>query len=152
MRVSLWTPLLFTVLLSMIPVPDMLVNAWPAWLVLFFFWLNVFSNQQSIYLWVWLLGLIYDLLQGTTLGGHVIALSVLNILISAHRHKFIYYPTLQQSMLVWLGCILYLLSSQLYLFDLSFTRFLLHIVQVSVATAAIWPWLEFYLTRPVRRG
>lgn len=142
--------LMLMLILSLVPIPLLMMTCWPAWIVLFFFWLNFYVPCQQIYLWIWALGLIFDLLHGCVLGIHVIALNILNILITAHRHKFLLYPLLQQSILVMFGTALYLFFSQLYLQDLSFGRLLFYVIQVSLTTAFVWPWLEYYLTRPKR--
>jgi len=142
--------LLTMLVLSLVPIPMLLMSSWPSWIVLFFFWLNFYVLRQHGYLWIWALGLMFDLLHGCALGVHVIALNILNLLITAHRHKFLLYPVLQQSILIMFGTSLYLFFSQLYLQDLSFGRLILYVIRVSLTTAFVWPWLEYYLTRPKR--
>jgi rod shape-determining protein MreD len=121
MKLGLFFLLSLNLIFSMIPIPAMLINCWPVWLVLFFYGLNIFFGSRHPFFWIWGLGLVFDLLQGSSLGVHVMALSMVNILLSAHRHKFLYYPILQQSMLVFLGtgistlCLASLFSNGLYL-------------------------------------
>lgn len=150
MTLSMVLFFVLNLILSLIPIPAMLLNCWPVWLVLFFYWMSIFYQPRHSFMWIWGLGLLFDLLQGSYLGVHVIALSMLNIMLNAHRHKFVFYPIIQQCMLIFWGTAIYLVFSQLYLQDLSPGRFILYVVEVSLVTAFIWPWLEFYFTRPAR--
>ena len=131
-----------SLILTFIPLPAMLAFCWPNWVVLFFFWINHFKPQTPIYFWIWSLGLLLDLLQATNLGVHVIALTMMNFILTNHRSKFLVYPLVQQMLIIFFATNVYLFFSQFFCVDMPIWRFMLYMFQVSIATTLVWPWIE----------
>ena len=135
--------LLISIVLSLLPIPEMIKNCWPNWIVLFIFWLACFRSRKNLLLWVWGLGLLLDSLQATYLGVHVLGLLLLNLLIQQHRSKFLMYPMIQQTLIVMMGTGIYIMFTQIQSVDIPVWRFMINVLQVSLATGCIWPWIEF---------
>jgi rod shape-determining protein MreD len=137
--------LLGSLILTFMPIPQILLWCWPNWIVLFFVWLSYFRPQLPILLFVWGLGLILDTLQATYLGVHVFALTILNLFLNHYKSKFLAYTSIQQVFVVFLACMIYLFCSQFAFVDMTVSYFMIYAVLISFTTALLWPWLEMYI-------
>lgn len=142
--------LITSLILMLLPMPSWTMWLRPAWvLMVLIYWTITAPNQVGIGT-AWLMGLIMDLLNGTVLGEHALALTIVIYLVSRIHIRLRMYPILQQGMNILFFVLLYqfilyciqgfigeLPSSHLYWLS-SFTSMLL------------WPWL-FVVMRDSRR-
>jgi rod shape-determining protein MreD len=133
----------FSLILTIAPIPDMLYSCWPAWLVLFFYWLNHFKKNSMPTMWIWILGLVLDSMTNMTMGIHVLALLLLQAFISRYRGKFLLFPTLQQIMFVTMGTAIYVLVIQWFSSHADTVKLMFYILRIALMTAFCWPWIEF---------
>lgn len=134
---------LTSLVLTLLPIPEMIKNCWPNWIVLYFFWLACFRPRTNLLLWFWGIGLLLDSLQATYLGVHVLGLLLMNLLIQQHRSKFLMYPVIQQTLIVTMSSGIYIVFTQIHNSNMPFWHFMVNVLQVSLATGCIWPWIEF---------
>jgi rod shape-determining protein MreD len=140
---QLFAYLCLSLLFTFLPVPSMLSSFWPNWIMLFFLWVNLYKPRLSIFAIIWVLGLFLDLLQATNLGVHVIALLITNFIIAPYRSKFLIYPVTQQMLVIFISTIVYVFFAQFFCIDMPLWRFISYLFGVSLATAFVWPWVDF---------
>lgn len=145
-----WFTILMTLIvalvLTLLPMPGWTVWLRPAWvLMVLIYWAIVAPYQISVGA-AWIMGLVVDLLNGTLLGEHALAYTLVIYLVSRMYIRLRMYPLLQQGFSVLSFVLLYqfivyciqgfigqLPSSHLYWLS-------------SMTSMLLWPWL-FVLMR-----
>ncbi len=75
-RMPVMITIVVALILTVVPLPDRIATLRPDWVVLtMFFWAMMLPRQWSI-LSAWTIGLMVDVAQGTLLGQHALAMSV----------------------------------------------------------------------------
>lgn len=147
---AIFITLLIAIVLAMLPMPDWTIWLRPAWvLMVLIYWSMMLPYRVGVGL-AWFVGLIVDLLNGTLLGEHALAFTIVIYFISRMHIRLRMYPLLQQgiSILVFVALYQFILfciqgfigalpSSNLYWLS-------------SVTSMLLWPWL-FVLMRDFRR-
>jgi rod shape-determining protein MreD len=137
-------------MLAMLPMPDWTIWLRPAWVLLVLIYWSIMSPQRVNVGTAWLMGLIVDMINGTPLGEHALAYTVVVYFVARIHIRLRMAPMLQQGLSV-LGFVL------LY-------QFILYCVQgfvgelpeshlywlSSVTSMLLWPWL-FILLRDSRK-
>lgn len=127
--------------LTLLPMPDWTVWLRPAWVLLvLIYWVMTVPYRINIGT-AWMIGLILDLLEGTLLGEHALALILPLYLVSRMHIRLRMYPLLQQGLSIFILVLIYqftlyciqgfigvLPSSHLYWLS-------------SVTSMLLWPWL-----------
>lgn len=134
----------FSLVLTIIPIPEVLYSCWPAWLVLFFYWLNFIEKNTMPTVWVWILGLTLDSMMNMTMGIHVMALLLLQAFMSRYKSTFMLFPTVQQVIYVAIGTAIYVLSIQWFSSHADLLKLILYVLKISLMTAFCWPWIEVF--------
>ena len=128
-------------LLTLLPMPAWAIWARPAWVLLvLIYWVMMTPSQVNIGV-AWSTGLLLDLLTGTLLGEHALALTIVVYMVCRLRMRINMYPLLQQSfsILVFVSTyqlILYAVQGSIgnaphtHLYWLS-----------SLTSMLLWPWL-----------
>jgi len=99
--VLIFTFLLMYVLM-ILPLPEWAQWAWPEWSTLaLIYWTMVLPSRVGM-LTAWFLGLGLDVLQGTVLGQHAMALTLVAYLSLILHRRIRVYPIIQQSFIVFL--------------------------------------------------
>jgi rod shape-determining protein MreD len=135
-------------MLAVLPMPDWAVAFRPEWsLVVLAYWGMAVPRRVSIG-WFWLVGLGLDVLLGTLLGQHALALALVGWVVGRLYLQIRVFPVWQQAIVV-------LTLVALYEFVLFWTDGISgarsHIRwQPIITTAVLWPWV-FLLLRQVRR-
>jgi len=140
---NLWLSII-VLLLTLVPLPGFLIYFWPAFIVLFFFIINVYQPRTAVNIWAWVMGLSLDLFQNTYLGYHVVALLVLNYFIGQYRHKFLMSPVAQQIIFVMFGTLIYSCFNEAFDWHGNGYQFTLRVVSIVFATALQWPWIDIW--------
>lgn len=136
--------------LSQIPLPDLLTWARPTWVLLVqIYWVMALPHRVGVRS-AFLLGLVLDLLRGSVLGLNALSMTIITFLVLILYKRMRMFPLWQQSALIlvlvginqllfhWMQGITGTASSSLL--------FLLP----ALVSALVWPWL-FLLLRGVRR-
>ena len=141
--------LLFSLLLGffleLLPAPSWANWFKPEWLLLVvLFWIMYAPNKFNV-TFAWILGLLLDVMKGTLLGEHALAMLITSFLFLKLQRRFKLYP-------IWQQCLFVLL----FVFGYQFTIF---IVQGAIAqlpgsylfwgtcltSMIIWPWIYVLL-------
>ena len=134
---------LVALILTIIPLPLWLIQISPLWVLLVLMaWL--LEAPQQVGLGVALvMGIALDLLQGTLLGEHALALIMVAIVVSHLRARLRMFPLLQQGLCVFCFALLYLFiiyTIQGMMDGLPDHLFLLYWV-AAMTSLLIWPWV-----------
>ncbi len=143
--------LLCAMVLTLLPMPTWVLAFRPAWVLLvLIFWGMVLPGRISLTL-AWILGLFLDVLNGTLLGEHALAMTAIIYLVARLASQLLMFTLFQQGMAVLLLVLFYqfiLFCIQGFLGDLSegwlywlpaFTSMLL------------WPWVFIIMRGWYRR-
>ena len=136
-------------LLTAMPLPEWLVNWWPAWLVMVLvYWCMALPQRVGIGI-AWALGFLLDVQTGALLGQNALGLSVIAYFTSQTHRQIRVFPLIQQSLLI---CF-YLILFQFY------TLWIRGMTGVppqhwsfwapAVTSMLLWPWL-FIIMRGIR--
>lgn len=149
-RLKLIATFFIALLLSLIPIPDVLESLRPHWLFLVLaYWTMALPYRVSIG-YAWVFGLILDLLLGAPLGVRSLSLSIVVYIISMNyrviRNLSIWHQGLLLGLLVLVDKFIIFWVERI-LFDVAITpTYLLSVV----STMIIWPWV-FFVLRKIRR-
>lgn len=142
--------IIFAFLLTLLPMPGWAVWLRPAWvLMVLIYW--TMANPEQVNVGVaWIVGILLDVLQGTLLGEHALALTVVIYLVARMVSRLRMYPLIQQGFSVFLLVLVY----QFILFCIQ--GFLGSLPQSwlywssSLTSMLLWPWV-FSIMRDSRR-
>lgn len=99
-RGSLLLSIILAMMLSILPLPAVLLNLWPDWLLLvLIYWL--LQGKMLPLFWVWLLGLVQDLLTGTLLGAHAFIYVMIVYVLQSYYHRLRFFAQFQLLLWVW---------------------------------------------------
>ncbi|GLS89809.1 rod shape-determining protein MreD [Psychromonas marina] len=127
------------------PLPIFLNAFRPDWLVLIiFYWVLALPHRVSI-VHAFILGLLLDLLLGSTLGTHALLFSLLAYVVSMNYQRFRYFTIVQTTLLV--GLFVLITKLALYWLASSLQEIVLHKHYFwSIFTSMlIWPWFFFFM-------
>jgi rod shape-determining protein MreD len=154
MNQNFWLPVflsfLVAVILTLLPMPDWTIWLRPAWvLMVLIYW--VMNAPQRVNVGVaWLVGIIMDVLNGTLLGEHALALTIVTFFVARLHTQLRMYPVLQQGMWVFLFVLLYqfiLFCVQGFIGELPKTWLYW---SSSLTSMVLWPWV-YTIMRDYRR-
>ncbi|MBN6067150.1 rod shape-determining protein MreD [Aggregatibacter actinomycetemcomitans] len=122
----------------------------PAWIVLVFtYWTLSIPHKVSIG-WAFIIGIIWDMVLGSTLGIHALVLSVFAYLIST-------YHLILRNLSLWMQSLLIVALVFAIRLSVFFIELLLHNATFNwqeifgaLASGILWPWV-FLLLRKIRR-
>lgn len=126
------------------PLPSILNACRPDWMVLIiFYWVLALPHRVGI-VHAFILGLILDLLLGSTLGMHALVLSVLAYIVTINYQRFRYFTLVQTTLLVGLFILtakigLYFIASSLH--DIVLHK---HYFWSIFTSMFIWPWFFLF--------
>jgi rod shape-determining protein MreD len=137
-------------LLSLLPLPNSVIAAKPEWVLMVLLYWSISMPQRVGISAAWLLGLFLDVLRGSVLGQHTLALSVVTYISLAFAHRLKVFSLAKQAAVVALLVLLYLLvrlwiNSLFQPIQASWSYWL-----PALTSALLWPWL-FIILRDIRR-
>ena len=141
----IYSSFFFGLILTIFPLPIILNAFRPDWMILvIFYWVLALPHRVGIF-HAFILGLLLDLLLGSTLGMHALLFSVLAYVISINYQRIRYFTLVQTTLLVGLFILLAKLS--LYLIASSLQYIVLHKYYFwSIFTSMlIWPWFFLFM-------
>jgi len=148
--VVIFCSLLVAVILAMLPIPDWMLWLRPAWvLMVIIFWAMMMPNLVGVGV-AWIVGIILDLLNGTLLGEHALALTVIVYMVSYLSIRLRMSPLLQQGISVFIFTLIYLFiiyCVQGFIGELPGS----HLYWLSAVTSMVlWPWF-FVVMRDISK-
>lgn len=149
-RIAIFITLFIALILALLPMPDWTIWLRPAWvLMVLIYWTMTVPYQLNIGI-AWIMGLIVDLLNGTLLGEHALAFTIVIYFVTRMHMRLRMYHLLQQSISVLIFVLLYqfiLYCIQGFIGELPNS----HLFWLSSITSMLlWPWL-FILMRDFRK-
>ncbi len=149
-RISL--TLTMALLLTIIPLPTVLMGLRPAWVLIVIIYLEYYlSNSFSVPL-VFFMGLALDILLSSIIGEHIFALTLVTWIASNKWKRFYFFSMSQQLALLAFLVLSYQLILLLVDAFAGFSVSLMNCVASTISTVLIWPWIrllgqEFLLTQ-----
>ncbi len=137
----------FALILSTIPLNEVLLAASAFWLLLFYiYWLAYFSTKATFFIAL-ILGVLIDILHGDILGQNALALILSSLFISSVKQSFFVSNLSTQQIYVFISSSIYLLFFLLTSiltqdFDLNYYVFL-----APFTSALVWPIVRFLLSK-----
>jgi len=134
---------------AILPLPTMLNAFRPDWMILIiFYWVLALPHRVSIG-HAFILGIVFDLLLGSTLGMHPLIFSVLAYIVLTNYQLFRYFTIVQTTLIV--GLFSFFSKLTLYLMASSLQDIILHEYYFwpVASSMLIWPWF-FLLLRFTR--
>ncbi|OGT37053.1 MAG: rod shape-determining protein MreD [Gammaproteobacteria bacterium RIFCSPHIGHO2_12_FULL_38_14] len=141
--IAILTTLLIALMLALFPMPEWTIWLRPAWvLMVLIYWAMMLPDQVNVGV-AWFSGMMLDLLDGTILGEHALAFTIVIYFVTRLYMRLRMYPLAQQGATIFLFIFLY--------------QFILYCIQgfigalpkshlywlSSVTSMLLWPW--FYL-------
>ena len=139
------TSILVAIVLTILPLPQGAIWLRPEWVLLvLIYWMLARPNQIGV-AWLWVVGLLMDLVSGTLLGEHALVFSVIGYLVYKFHFRLRFLAMQQQlaaifflvfinqSLFFWIQGLLSM-PPQSYAYWLS-----------SVTSVIVWPWLYLLL-------
>jgi len=134
--------LMLSLILTILPLPQVLVIARPVWVLLLLLYLQFYRPDYCNLTLLFILGLTLDILLSSVIGEHILTLTLVIWIASNQARRFYFFSIGQQMLFIGLFCLLY----QLILFTIdSFIgvhRDLLSLFLPPVVSVLFWPWLR----------
>lgn len=142
--------ILVALILSIMPLPIAIRPFWPDWAALIvIYWAMALPHRVNIGT-AWVVGFLLDILLGTILGVHALALAIVTFVVSSNFQKLRNFSVWQQSFLIGVFLVLYhiiVFWVNRFLLNLNFS---LEYIMPAISGAVLWLWL-FPLLRSFRR-
>lgn len=142
--------ILVSLVLSIMPLPIELRPFWPDWAALIvIYWAMALPHRVNIGT-AWIVGFLLDILLGTILGVHALALAIVTFVVSSNFQKLRNFSVWQQSFLIGVFLVLYhiiVFWVNRFLLNLNFS---IEYIMPALSGALLWLWL-FPLLRSFRR-
>ncbi|HIF74322.1 MAG TPA: rod shape-determining protein MreD [Porticoccaceae bacterium] len=138
--------------LAIVPFPDWAMRYRPEWVpMVLIYWVMALPYRVGIG-WAWVVGLLLDILESSTLGVNALSLVILAYVTLSLHQRMRMFTTLQQSglMLVLIGLNVMICNWLQIITDQTVSSNLIFLM-ASVTSAVIWPSL-FQLLRQIRRS
>lgn len=144
------TTLLIALILALLPMPDWTMWLRPAWvLIVLIYWAITAPDRVNVGV-AWMTGLVVDVLNGSLLGEHALAFTIVIYFVSRIYIRIRMFPMMQQGLSIFIFVLLYqfvLYCIQGFIGELPRS----HLYWLSSLTSMLlWPWL-FVLMRDCRR-
>ena len=139
-------------LLAIVPFPDWAMSYRPEWVpMVLIYWVMALPYRVGIG-WAWVVGLLLDILEGSTLGVNALSLVILAYVTLSLHQRMRMFTTFQQSglMLALIGLNVMICNWLQIITDQTVSSNLIFLM-ASVTSAIIWPSL-FQLLRQIRRS
>lgn len=137
--------LLIALLLTLLPMPDWAIWLRPAWVLLVVMYWVLFYPQSVNVGTAWIAGLFLDLLNGTLLGEHALAMTCAVAVVAKMHTRLRMFPLLQQTFSIFLIILLYqiiIYGVQGFLGQLPRS---LAYWSSSFTSMLLWPWIVGFL-------
>lgn len=106
-----WFLILFTFflafILTLVPMPDWTVWLRPAWVLLILIYWSMELPYRINVGWAWTMGIILDLLNGSLLGEHALAMTITIYIVVHMQSRLRMFSILQQSLCIFLLVLFY---------------------------------------------
>lgn len=141
--------LCLALILAILPMPEWFVWARPAWVLLVLIYWAIMAPFRVGIGAAWFMGLVMDMIDGTMLGEHALAYTIVVYLVSRMSIRLSMFPMLQQSLSIFIFVLLYqfmIFCIQGFVGEVPTSHWYW---SSSLTSLLLWPWL-FILLRDYR--
>jgi rod shape-determining protein MreD len=134
--------LLVALILTIVPLPDSLVQVRPPWVLLVVLYVQFYLPNYFNITLVFILGLILDSLLATVIGEHALSLCFVTWFANSKARRFSLFPIAQQMM--FMGVFVLTYQGILFLIDsfLGEQAKFVTLVGAGLVGVLLWPWLR----------
>jgi rod shape-determining protein MreD len=156
LRLRLWVGFIGALVLSILPIPELISAFRPPWVLLLVLYIEYYLPGNFKLTAILIVGLLLDVLLSTVIGEHSFALLLVTWIASGKSRRFQFFSMMQQICLIGFFCLLY--QSVISFTDalLGFHYSLLMPLASALLGMFFWPWIRLLgdgslLTRLVYR-
>lgn len=143
--------LLAALILTIVPLPDILVQVKPPWILLIVLYVQFYLPSYFNVTLLFILGLMLDSLLATVLGEHALTLCVVTWFANSQARRFSLFPIGHQMMFIGFFTMAYQFIIVMIDSFLGYQAEFVSILGTGFVSVLVWPWLrlmgeEFLLT------
>lgn len=156
LRLRLTLGFIIALILSILPMPELIVDFRPPWVLLLVLYIEYFLPGNFNQITLLFVGLLLDVLFATIIGEHSFALLLVTWIASTKSRRFQFFSMMQQIFLIGFFCLLYQAIISLITALLGFHYNLFMPLASAGVGMFLWPWIRLLgedtlLTRLVYR-
>lgn len=142
LRLRLFVAFIAALVLSILPMPELVSAFRPPWVLLLVLYIEYFIPGKFKITTLLLVGLVLDVLLSTVIGEHSFALLAVTWIASSRSRRFQFFSMVQQICLVGIFCLVY--QSIICFMDalFAFNYNLLTPIASALLGMFIWPWIR----------
>jgi len=138
---------LIALIVNAISLPQFIEYISPFWILIFYAYWLVYSENKAAYIVALLLGLILDVSQGDILGQNALALILSSAVILRVKKSFYVSNITTQQIYIFMASLVYLIAlliTQITMLDANFDWLILF---APITSSIIWPFVRFLLAK-----
>ena len=138
---------LIALIVNAISLPQFIEYISPFWILIFYAYWLVYSENKAAYIVALLLGLILDVSQGDILGQNALALILSSAVIIRVKKSFYVSNITTQQIYIFMASLVYLIAlliTQITILDINFDWLILF---APITSSIIWPFVRFLLAK-----
>lgn len=142
LRLRLIAGFIFVLILSILPIPELISSFRPPWVLLLVLYIEYFLPGNFKLTTLLVVGLVLDVLLSTVIGEHSFALLFVTWIATSKSRRFQFFSMMQQIFLIGFFCLLY--QSVISLIDamLGFNYSMLAPFGSALMGMFFWPWIR----------
>lgn len=142
LHLRLFLTLFLAFVLTIIPLPALVMGFRPPWILLFVLYIQFFLPNYFNITLLLILGLCVDVLLSTVIGEHSFALLLTTWFAAGKARRFNFFSLFQQMMLIALYCLIYQLIIFIIEAFLGYHNGILVGAGAVVLSMFLWPWVR----------
>ncbi|MCW8407965.1 rod shape-determining protein MreD [Legionella sp. PATHC035] len=142
LRIRLCLGFIIALLLSILPMPELISAFRPPWVLLLVLYIEYFLPGNFRLTTLLFVGLLLDVLLATVIGEHSFALLLVTWLASSKSRRFQFFSMMQQIFLIGFFCLLYQSIISLITALLGYNYSLFTPVASALVGMFLWPWIR----------
>lgn len=142
LRIRLTLGFVIALILSILPMPELISDFRPPWVLLFVLYIEYFLPGNFNLASLLFVGLLLDVLLATVIGEHSFALLLVTWIASSKSRRFQFFSMMQQIFLIGFFCFLYQAIISLITALLGFNYSLVMPVFSAAVGMFVWPWIR----------
>ncbi len=138
---------LIALIVNAISLPQFIEIISPFWILIFYTYWLIYSENKAVYIVALMLGLILDIAQGDILGQNALALILSSTLILKVKKSFYVSNITRQQIYIFMASLVYLIAlliTQITMLDINFDWLILF---APITSSIIWPFVRFLLAK-----
>ncbi|KTD58814.1 Rod shape-determining protein MreD [Legionella sainthelensi] len=142
LRIRLGLSFIVALLLSILPMPELISAFRPPWILLLVLYIEYFLPGNFKLTTLLFVGLLLDVLLATVIGEHSFALLFVTWIASSKSRRFQFFSMMQQIFLIGFFCLLYQSIISLIAVLLGFNYSILAPFASTLVSMFLWPWIR----------